>query len=207
MRKIVWGCALVALLGSAPAASAALVLTQAGINEGFSLSTVVNGIPNTGNFGIGPLAIGVEPGGRLLVGTWPNGELRSFSNTLSNQSWGSGTFVANYGTGNAHSLAFAGGNTYMVQKFGSSAQGIGTVVSLNPTTGATSLIRGGLGNPLDIVVNPKNGFLIVSGTNQGIVSINPANGQLTVLLANVFADGITISPDGKRLYAAVNGVV
>jgi len=183
--------------GGVEQAKAAMVLTGAGTSEGFVLSTFVSGVTNDG--AIGPLAIGVTPAGRILVGDWTTGGLRSFTDT-DGQTYSAGTPVGSYGAANAHSLARNGSTMYMVEKFA------GKVVNLDPVTGAPTNVATGLGNPLDIVVNPTNGHLFVSGTNLGIVDIDPGTGQV-VQFKNVGADGLTISADGSTLYGAIGGAV
>jgi WD40 repeat protein len=169
------------------------MLTRAGQDQGFTLSTFASGFPGTNN--IGPLGIVFPSGGGVLVSDYP-GNVRLFPSDTDNQT--AGTVSQNYGQANATGLTMVGNNVYMAQ------QARGAVVQLNPNGTWNQDIVGGLGHATGIVTDPANGHLLVSTAGGGanlIYDVDPTTGASRVLFAaNV--DGLAISPDGKTLYGA-----
>ena len=82
----------------------------------------------------------------------------------------------------------------------------GQVFQLNPdgsSAGAVPNTAGKAGH--GIATNPVTGHLEAASGN-GIFDINPSNGASS-LIKNVNADGVSVSADGKTVYAAIGGDV
>jgi hypothetical protein len=185
-----------------------LTLTAQGLAAGFRLSTFVRSVPHTGTVapfgGVGPVALGFSPAGKVLVGEFLDGYLNQFTDS-DGQAYSAGIRLGNYGAGNATSVARDGTTMYMTGRAN------GGVVRLDPGTGVTTPIVnfGVLNLPLDIVVNPINHHLFVStssATNQGIVDIDPSVHYTTAppTFLKQFADGLAMSADGNTLYGEIS---
>ncbi|MFO0956561.1 MAG: hypothetical protein U0800_03730 [Isosphaeraceae bacterium] len=170
-----------------------LTLTQAGIDRGLSLTTFATGFPVQG--GLGPLGIDFPVGGGVLVTDGP-GNIRLFATDADGQFASNANILSNYGYRNAHGIAHVGSRIYMTQA------PLGNVVELNSSGSIIRTVVSGRSNPVGIAANPSNGHLFVSAGN--ILDIDPISGSFQVL-AGVVADGLTVSPDGRILYAAVQG--
>jgi hypothetical protein len=183
---------LILLLGSAGPAHADLALTQAGLDQRFSLTTFATGFPNI--YDIGPLGIVFPAGGGVLVSDYP-GNVRLFPSNSDGQV--AGPVVQNYGLGNADGMAQVGNAIYVAQQLR------GAIVQLNPDGTWKRDVATGLTFPTGIAANPANGHLIVStaSTVNKVFDVNPTTGT-SVPIINAELDGLTISPDGSKLYAA-----
>ncbi len=188
--------ALALLLGAAAPARADLVLTQAGLDQQFTLTTFATGFPT--QYGVGPLGIAFPSGGGVLVSNLA-GDVRLFPNGSDGQT--AGPPVQSYGVGNALGMAQLGGNIYMAQ----SAHG--AVVQLNADGTLQQGIVTGLPHATGMAANPVNGHLLVStadGSPAWVYDVNPVAKTSTPLIP-VSLDGLTVSPDGKTLYGAGAG--
>ena len=88
--RLLAASALAAMMAIATTPSqAALTLTAAGIAQGLSLSTFVDGLPNAST--IGPIAVGFPTGGNVLVSDWANGKIIAFSSDADGQHYADGT--------------------------------------------------------------------------------------------------------------------
>jgi hypothetical protein len=181
-----------------PAAPAELMLTSAGVAKGFELTTFATGFPSA-SFGAGPFGIVFPAGGGVLVSDAP-GNVRLFPTNANNQLASSAPVGGFYGFLNAEGMAIAGGNIYMVQGTD------GNIRQINSDGSSNQVIVSGLPSAVGIVTNPANGHLFVSntGTNK-IVDIDPVARTTTLFVTAPDPDGLTISPDGSILYAAVRG--
>ncbi len=184
-----------------PAAQAALALTPAGVNAGFTLTTFVGGY-GTSNYG--PIAQGILPNGNVISGSVIDLKLYVFKD-LDNQTLGSALSATPYTcqTSNCNwAMATVGGAVYGAQLFG------GTY-SKFAADGSFSVIAGlqaqGLTGYLGMWGNPTNGTLVAT-SNKGLVEINPVAATFRVINAGVFGDGVSVSPDGKVAYVA-NGSI
>jgi hypothetical protein len=193
--------ALLAVLVLGARARADLMLTQAGINEGFTLTTFATGFPDTqtqDNGLIGPLGIGFTPTGGVLVSNY-NGNVRLFRHDVDNQvRRRDSILVGSYGLTNAFGMAVAGGQLFMAQ------QGAGDLVRLHRGSGryyGTMTVPGSIPGAAGITTDPRNGHLFVSNANGGggIWDVNPTTGAIR-LFKSVKADGLTTN--GSVLYAA-----
>ncbi len=185
--------ALALLFGIVCPARADLVLTQAGVDQGFTLTTFASGFPTA--YGVGPLGIAFPAGGGVLVSDYP-GNVRLFPTDSDGQV--AGPVAQNYGVGNATGLTQVGNNIYMAQ------QTRGAVVQLNSNGTWNQDVVTGVSFATGIVANPANDHLLVSTAGSPptwIYDVNPIAKTSTPLF-NAALDGLTITPDGKTLYGA-----
>lgn len=191
------------LMSTAPRAYAVPVLTPAGVNDGFILSTFVSGY----NFGAtyGPIAQGILSNGNVITGSMGNNRIYVF-NDVDNQTLGSAITSAPYScqTGNCNfAMASAGGEVYGAQLFG----GIYEHFASNGTfTPIANLQAAGLFGYLGMWTDPLNGH-IISASNKGLVEIDPVAGTFRVINASLFPDGVSLSPDGSTVYVENGGTV
>jgi len=193
-----------AVLMSGPA-QAQLALTTAGVADGFTLTTFVSGYSPAA---YGPLAQGILPDGNVitgsaLIGNVGMGTIYIFKDA-DNQTLSSALSAAPYTftTGNPqYAMATAGGQVYGAQAFGGIYEHFDNSGAHTPVAGLPSTLRSDLGMWGDLA----NGH-IVSSSNEGIVDINPLNGAVRVIVASPnCCDGVTVSPDGKTVYAESGG--
>lgn len=191
----VLGLGALAVLACGPAVSrAALMLTPAGVSQGFSLTTFATGFPTNG---VGPLGIAFPSTGGVLVTDDP-GNIRLFATDTNGQSAASAPVTQNYGGGNAIGLAQVGGHIYMTQ------QAAGNLVQVNNNGTFNQLIASGMPLATGLVADPTTGHLFVSTVGFGtIFDVDPIAKTKTAFV-NVNADGLSISPDNKTLFAEVN---
>jgi hypothetical protein len=133
----------------------------------------------------------------VLVTDYP-GNVRLFPTDTDGQSASAATIAQNYGLTNAVGLGQVGKTIYMTQ------QGNGTVVQLNPNGTYNGYVAGNIYQATGIVADPANGHLIVSTSGSGhnqVFDVDPATGSAKLLI-NSSVDGLTITADGKMLYAA-----
>lgn len=182
-------------------AHADLALTQAGVNDGFTLTTFVNGY----NGQYGPLAQGIAPNGNVITGSRLNNEIFVFKD-IDGQTLASAVASTPYSctTGNCNfAMATAGGQVYGAQAFGGVYEHFANDGSFVPIP---NLQANNLVDSLGMWGDPVNGH-IISASNQGLVDINPLTGTFRVINAALFPDGVTVSPDGTIAYVAVGGEI
>lgn len=172
-----------------------LTLTSAGEARGFQLSLFASSFPSSG--GIGPEHAAYAPDGTILVTNYFNGTVQRFQNT-NNQSASTTPVLASYGTDQANGLAYLGTTAYMSQ------YASGRLVQLNSDGTINRIVASGLSGPLGVAANSVTGRLFV-GLSNGIVNLDPVTGVFSSLVTGSSVDGITLSPDGSTLYAAVRG--
>ncbi len=191
---IVLGLTMSATFLPSSPARAGLVLTAAGVAEGFQLSVFANNFPSDGL--LGPVGVAFPTTGGVLASDGP-GNVRLFPTDTDGQNAAAAPVTQSYGEGRAFDMAQSGGNIYMTQR------DAGQVVQLNNNGTLNQVIAAGLVTPHGIVVDPLNGHLIVSSfTGNNVYDIDPVAKTANVLF-NASLDGITISPDGKTLYGAL----
>jgi hypothetical protein len=193
----IYRTALAALISSATflaGVTQAGTLTATAINQGFGLSTFLDQVPATG-FCCGPLGIVNTPSG-ILVSSYV-GDLRSFTN-VDGHHWSDSPTApgAAYGGARPAGLTSLAGRYYLTQ------QATGRVVEVS-ANGAFIQNIVNIGNATGIVANPANGLLYVS-TGAQILAVDPIAKTFAVFNA-ANADGLTISGDGKTLYAEASG--
>ncbi len=180
---------------SATSARAQLTLTPAGVSRGFGLQTFATGF---GTGSLGPEGVAYAPDGTVLVAnSGHGGNLQRFQN-INDQSAITTPILASYGGDNANGLGYLGTTAYMSQYQS------GRVVQLNQDGTLNRVVTTGLSGPLGIAPNPLTGRLFV-GLANGLINLDPISGSFTTLVSGVSADGVTLSPDGSTVYAAIRG--
>lgn len=176
------------------------MLTPEGIADGFTLTTFLSGYPSAQ---YGPLAQGILPNGNVITGSASPNSIYVFADhdgqTLSD------ALVATpytFTTGNPnYAMATAGGQVYGAQLDG------GVYEKFN-SDGTHTAIAGlsKARNYLGMWGNPVDGH-IVSSSNQGLIDIDPVKQTFRVINPTFGFDGVTISPDGKTVYAAIGSAI
>ncbi|HMD63880.1 MAG TPA: WD40 repeat domain-containing protein [Stellaceae bacterium] len=199
----------IGLIGSGPA-QATLALTPDGIADGFNLTTFVSGYPfatPAGSEVYGPLAQGIAPNGNVITGSTADLKIYVFKD-VDNQTLANAISATPYAPADSnpqYAMTTAGGQVYGAQ--------LTDGVSVAPpyehfnSDGTHSVIPGLTArNLFGVWGNPINGHIIASAF-QGLIDIDPVAGTFRVIAPQPpgFVDGVTVSPDGKTLYAAVIG--
>ena len=191
------------MLTTVTPARAGLVLTQAGIDDGFSLTAFVSGYNFGGNYG--PLSQAILPSGNVVTGSVGDGKVYVFNDT-DGQTLASAVSSTPYAcqTGNCNfAMATAGGQAYGAQAFGGVYEHFANDGSFTPIP---NLQAANLVSYLGMWANPVTGHLI-SASNQGLVDIDPVAGTYTVINAGLFPDGVSVSPDGLTAYVENGGTL
>ena len=170
-----------------------LTLTAAGQAAGFSLSTFATGFPSSG--GIGPLGVVFPTTGGVLVGDYP-GNLRLFPTDTDGQN-AANIAPKNFGGSNAIGLGQLNGTIYMTQKTA------GDVVQLINNGASTQAVVSGIPGATAILADPFNNLLYVDKSGAPIYVVDPV-AKTTNVFENFAADGLSLSPDGKTLYAVID---
>lgn len=150
-------CTAAALLAAVEPAHAGLMLTQAGIDLGFSLTTFVSGYSAQ----YGPLAQGIAPNGRVITGSLLNTRIYAF-NDVDGQTLASAVSSVPYTceTGNCNfSMTTAGGQAYGAQASGGVYYRFAGDGSFTPIPNLQAAgLRGSFGmwgNPVDGHLSPQ----------------------------------------------------
>ena len=180
-----------------------LTLTAAGLADGFGLLTFATGFPEN-SFGLGPISVAFPATGGVLA-TDTFGNLRLFPTDTDGQDAASITPIQNFGGAdagnpNAFALAQLNGTIYMTQA------GTGDVVKLINNGASTQVVVSGISRASAVVADPFNNLLYVhrAGNGAPIYVVDPVAKTVNVF-QNIQADGLSLSPDGKTLYAAIDG--
>jgi hypothetical protein len=179
-------------------ARADLTLTAAGTAQGLSLSTFISGFPNSG---IGPLGTAFANDGGVLVSDYNSGTVYRFPSDANGQVASSSLISATFGGNNPNDMAQVGGNIYMTR------QGTGDLVQLNQNGTFNQSIVGGLPAATGLTADPFTGHLFVSTLGNNVIwDVDPI-AKTKVAFVNASADGLSLSLDGRTLYAEVGGHV
>jgi WD40 repeat protein len=179
---------------------ASLILTPAGIADGFTLTTFVSGY----NGQYGPLAQGILPNGNVVTGSALDRKVYVFTD-VDGQTLGGAVNATPYvcQTGNCnYAMATAGGQVYGAQAFGGIYEKFANDGS---RTAIPNLVAAGLRGSLGMWGDPVNGH-IIAASNRGLVDIDPVSGTFRVVNSGLFPDGVTVSPNGTIAYVE-NGVI
>jgi hypothetical protein len=171
------------------------------LDLGFQLSTFVSGY--SGSYG--PLAQGILPDGDVLTGSLIDRKIYVFHD-VDGQTLASAVSTTAYTctTGNCNlSITTAGGQVYGAQALGGVFLHFANDGSSTPIP---NLQAAGVFGYFGMWGNPVNGHLIAT-TTKGLMDIDPVAGTFRVINASVFADGLSVSPDGTALYVANGGSV
>lgn len=196
LKSVIAGAVIALTLSGS--AHATLTLTVAGVTDGFTLSTVV---ANGYSANYGPLGEAILPNGNFITGSEADHTLLIFTD-VNGQSISSALSAIPYTftTGNPQFvMATAGGQAYGAQVSGGAFVKFANNGSFAPIAGLSGLVA-----YYGMWGNPTNGHLIAS-SNQGLVDIDPVAGTFRVINSGVYPDGVTVSPDGKTVYAEVGG--
>ncbi len=172
------------VLAMASPAQAAIVLTQAGIDSGFSLATIVTGLQ-------GGIVLGsaVNSDGKIVVGdSFGNGRnyvLNDVNNQTIGQALSSTNPVYTYAIVNSGGTLYGGGLGASLKKLNNDGS---VAVDLGIYVGA------------GMWVNPVNQHIIAVG-GSGLIDIDVSGAVPSVRQINsAYSDGITVSPDGQFVY-------
>ena len=169
-----------------------MIVTAAGVSEGFSLSSFSSGY-SSGSAGQ-PRGIAFTSSGVLVSDT--SGNVLRYLSDSDGQNAASAIVAQNYGSFNATDLATVGSRTYLTGRI------TGELWQLNPDGTLNQVIDANIPNATGLVADPSNGHLYVSSlTNNNIYDVDPIAKTKTVIF-NANFDGIALSADGKTLYGA-----
>jgi WD40 repeat protein len=201
MKRIIFACLGLAAICSDAKASA-LTLTADGIADGFVLSTFISGYSAAD---YGPLAQGISNGNvitgsaRGTAGTniyvLPDVDGQTLAAAINTVPYTCQTGNCNY------AMTTAGGKVYGAQAFGGTYQQFSSAGV--PTTLTLTGVDGTITSNLGMWGNPANGH-IISSSNVGLVDINPVTGTYRVVVAGLFPDGVSVSPDGTKAIVELN---
>src|SRR5262249_41388276 len=196
LKALIGSCAAAAVL--AEPAHAQLALTADGIADGFTLTSFLSGY----NFGAtyGPLAEGILSNGNVITGSVGDAKIYVFkdvNNQALSDALSANTYTFTTGNPN-YAMATAGGKVYGAQLFGGAYEQFTSTGAHTAIAGLTAL------DYLGMWGDPVNGH-IISSSYQGLIDINPLTGTFRMIATNPGADGVTVSPDGKIVYAEAGG--
>jgi hypothetical protein len=201
---VLLACASLVLILPTPA-HATLVLTAAGVADGFTLTTFLSGYSAQ----YGPLAQGIATNGNVITGSLLNTsgaggptimvfkdvDGQKLSNAVQSPSYSCTTSNCNF------AMTTAGGQVYGAQAGGGVYEHFNSDGSFSPIP---NLMAAGLRDNLGMWGNPVNGHIITT-SNKGLVDIDPIAGTFRVINASVNGDGVSVSPDGTIAYVEVGG--
>jgi hypothetical protein len=194
-------CIAVASLAVITPAQASLILTTAGVNDGFTLTTFVSGY----NAQYGPLAQGIAPNGNVITGSLLNSRIYVF-NDVDGQTLASAVTSVPFTvqTGNPNwAMTTAGGQVYGAQAGGGVYEHFASDGTFTPIP---NLQAAGVFDNLGMWGDPVNGH-IITASNKGLIDIDPIAGTFRVINSRLFPDGVTVSPDGTIAYVENGGAV
>jgi hypothetical protein len=178
-------------------ANAALTLTADGVADGFTLSTYFDDPAQY----YGLLGVTTTSSGNVIGSGYANDTLNLLSDTNGQTPGTILTSVSVSSTGLAYGVATTkAGATYFANGFGGAYYQVNTstlgLTALSLTTPVTPY--------LGLWANPVSGHLI-SSSYSGLVDIDPLTGAVHVITSTVGFDGVTVSPDGTKVYAELGG--
>jgi hypothetical protein len=179
-----------------------LMLTAAGITDGFTLTEFVGGYNFGGGVNYGPLAQGILPNGNVVTGSYGDGKIYVFNDT-DGQTLGSAVSATTYAgplSPNQWAMTTAGGQAYGARQSGGVYEQFANNGSFTPIP---NLQAAGLLSNQGMWGDPLNGH-IISASNHGLVEIDPVAGTFRVINGTLFGhiDGVALSPDGSTVYVA-----
>jgi hypothetical protein len=188
--------AAVLLVANGPA-QAGLMLTPAGVADGFTLSTYASGGgASTYEF----IAAAPVSSANLAVVDFQNGFLRLYPD-VNGQTPASA--LSSQALSGVVNIANAGGKTYAAVQGGGFSQ-VSSSLALTPVSVPN------YAHDLGLAGNPVTGHLLAAGSLSGVAGlydINPLTGASTLINAAFRYDGVSVSPDGTTVYAELNGHV
>jgi len=188
--------AVLALGASSAYASAPPVLTAAGLSLGFTLSTIVSGLPGNGS-SYDVLGSVVNSDGNIVLNNAATRTNYVFKN-VDGQVAGDALSSVSY-SGFASAFAYANGAIW------SSADG-GHLARLN-NDGSVAQVFSNINANQGMWTNPITGHLIAGNTLIDIDVSDINNPSFTTIVSGFSADGVTVSPDGKYAYGSYGTIV
>ena len=186
-------------MGAAASANAGAppVITQAGIDLGFTLSTIVSGLPSFNGSSYDVLGSAINSDGNIVLNNastrtnyvFKDVDGQTAANALSSTPYG----------GFASALAYANGAVW------SSADG-GRLARLN-NDGSVAQVYSNIFANQGMWTNPITGHLVAGNPLIDIDVSNIAAPVVTTIAAGFSADGVTVSPDGKFAYGSYGTIV
>jgi hypothetical protein len=195
-RSILLIAALAASLTMAIPVKADLVLTPAGVADGFNLSVFATDFIPTG-YCCGPLGVATNSDGHVMVQSWGDATIKVFNDVDGQNATAplSSVFFSNGTYGSA--FANSGGTVYATHASdGYSIEQLNNIGTINQTF-ASGVGKGGLW--------AANGLLYSAGPGN-IWETNPITHTIR-LVVSADVDGVSVSPDGKTVYGATGGRV
>lgn len=188
-------------VGTGGAARATLTLTAAGIADGFGLSLFAD-TPGPASGCCGPLGIATNNLGQVVLQYYPASSNFVFNDVDGQHLPGTALSSAPFAsTSYGAAITNDGGTLYA----GNNDLG-GQVFQLNPNGSSAGAVPGTSGKAgHGIATNPVTGHLEAASAS-GIFDINPVTGA-SFLIKNAIADGVSVSADGKTVYAAIGADV
>lgn len=181
-------------------AQAQLALTPAGIMKGFTLSLFVDQVPASG-FCCGPLGIGTNSLGQVVMQDYPNGRNYVF-NDVDGQHFGASLSSAAFSSFSyGAAITNSGGTLYATNN---DAGGVIYKLNADGSINSPLTLPGAGGHGL--WTNPATGHL-VAATSSVINDINPTTGAFAPIVSGVNVDGVSVSQDGLTIYGATGGHV
>jgi hypothetical protein len=176
---------------------AQMVLTPAGQAQGLGLTTFASGFSDFS--GQGPFGIAFPATGGVLVSDVKDETVRLFPTDTDNQNAANAKVGQIYSSNNVNGMTQAGGNIYMAQP------GDGDLAQINNNGTFNQVIVSGIPRATGVAADPFNGHIFVSNvSNNQIFDVDPI-AKTKTLFVNANADGLSFSPDGRILYAAIDG--
>lgn len=177
-------------------------LTTDGTSLGFTLSTVVSGLPSNNGSSYDVLGSAINSDGNIIVNNAATRQNYVFKD-VNGQTAANALSVVSY-SGFASALAYANGSVW------ASANG-GYLAKLNNDGSINTLYNGTGGNPAILAnqglwTNPATGELI-SGNPLYKINVSGPVPVQTLLTNNFSADGLTVSPDGKLVYGSYGTII
>jgi hypothetical protein len=180
-----------------------LMLTPAGIADGFTLTTFATLNPGAQNtFNEGPFGVAVASNGNVIVSNEPNATRYAF---LDVDGQTAATAVNSLpSSSGVIAYASAGGQAY-------GGDGLGHFVQFNPNGTINHILTSVTASPdLGMWGNPVNGHILASSSS-GLIDIDPlanlGNGSFRVVNAGGNGDGVSVSPDGTIVYSEQGNII
>jgi hypothetical protein len=188
-----------ALAGSPPS------LTADGTNLGFTLSTIVSGLPTSNGNSFDVLGSAINSDGNIILNaSRDSGGARNYLFFDVNGQTAADAISSTPFSGFASALAYSNGAVW------ASALS-GHLVKLNNDGSVNTIYNGSNSNPnitanQGLWTNPANGHLI-AGNPLFDIDVSGAFPVETTLTNNFSADGLTVSPDGHLVYGSGGTIV
>lgn len=193
--KMISACLNVAIgLTLALPAGASLIVTPAGQALGFTATSVITGLPQSGL--IGPFGLTLTGNNQILVSDYANSTRYLFNDvdgqTITNALSSLSSQSSTVGYANVNGVAYGGSGSSFVQFNNDGTINHVIVPAISPYLG--------------IAGDPVSGKLIATSSS-GLVEINPVSNTFRVINGGASGDGVSISIDGTIAYLATGSTI